>query len=44
MRRLSIRWKLTLWYGGVLAVVLAVFSTAVYFTMRHQLLARIDQG
>jgi two-component system heavy metal sensor histidine kinase CusS len=44
MRRLSIRWKLTLWYGGVLAVVLALFSMAVYFTMRHQLLGRIDQG
>ena len=44
MRRLSIRWKLTLWYGAVLAVVLAAFSAAVYFTMRHQLLSRIDQG
>lgn len=44
MRRLSIRWKLTLWYGGVLALVLTVFSSAVYLTMRHQLLGRIDQG
>src|SRR5262245_43093877 len=44
MRRLSIRSKLTLWYGGVLAVLLAVFSTAVYFTMRHQQQGRIDQG
>jgi len=44
MKRLGIRWKLTLWYGGVLAVVLTVFSLAVYFTLRHQLLGRIDQG
>ncbi len=44
MKRLSIRWKLTLWYGGVLALVLAVFSTAVYVAMRRQLLGRIDQG
>jgi heavy metal sensor kinase len=44
MRRLSVRWKLTLWYGGVLAAVLAAFGTAVYLTMRHHLLQRIDQG
>lgn len=44
MRHLNIRWKLTLWYGGVLAVVLAVFSGSVYFVLRHQLLQRIDQG
>lgn len=44
MQGLSIRWKLTLWYGLVLALVLAAFSTAVYFTMRHQLSARMDQG
>ncbi len=44
MKRLSIRWKLTLWYGGVLAVVLLVFSAAVFLTMRHHLLRRIDQG
>lgn len=44
MRGLSIRWKLTLWYGGVLALVLTVFGGVVYFVMRHQLLQRIDQG
>ncbi len=44
MKRLNIRWKLTLWYGGVLAVVLVAFSTVVYLTMRHQMLGRIDQG
>jgi len=44
MKRLSIRWKLTLWYGGVLAVVLTLFSAVVYTVMSHQLMERIDQG
>ncbi len=44
MKRLSIRWRLTLWYGGVLAIVLSGFSAAVFLTMRHQALRRIDQG
>src|SRR5262245_8922820 len=42
--RLSIRWKLTFWYGGVLALVLTGFSVAVFLVMRHQALERIDQG
>jgi len=44
MKHLKIRWKMTLWYGGVLAVVLAVFGTVVFVIMRHHLLQRIDQG
>ncbi len=44
MKTLNIRWRLTLWYGGVLAVVLFLFSSVVYLVMRHQLLGRIDQG
>jgi len=44
MRSPGIRWQLTLWYGLVLAAVLTVFSGTVYWTMRHQLLGRIDQG
>jgi heavy metal sensor kinase len=42
MRRLSIRWRLTLWYGAVLAAVLTAFGGAVYLMMRHGLLARTD--
>ncbi len=42
MRRLSIRWRLTLWYGIVLSAVLAGFSIAVYALMRHHLLALTD--
>jgi two-component system, OmpR family, heavy metal sensor histidine kinase CusS len=44
MKGLSIRWRLTLWYGLVLATVLAVFGTAVYLTMQHELLARTDEA
>src|SRR5262249_27916593 len=44
MKGLSIRWKLTLWYGLVLASVIAVFGAAVYVTMRHELLSRIDES
>jgi heavy metal sensor kinase len=42
MRRLSIRWRLTLWYGAVLAAVLTAFGGAVYLMMRHGLLERTD--
>ncbi len=44
MNELKIRWKLTLWYGCVLAVVLTVFGTVVFVMMRHHLMQRIDQG
>lgn len=44
MRYLNIRWKLTLWYGGVLAIVLVIFGTAVYVMMRQHLMRRIDKG
>ncbi len=42
MRRPSIRWRLTLWYGAVLVAVLAAFGSAVYLMMRHGLIARTD--
>jgi heavy metal sensor kinase len=42
MGRLSIRWRLTVWYGAVLGATLAVFGAAVFFMMRHELIARID--
>lgn len=42
MTGLSIRWKLTLWYGVVLTGVLVVFSTAVYYLNSRQSLAKID--
>lgn len=44
MMGLSIRWRLTLWYGAVLATVLAIFGASVYFMMRHVLLNRTGAG
>ncbi len=42
MKRLSIRWSLTLWYGLVLTAILLGFSGTVYMLMRHHLLALTD--
>jgi heavy metal sensor kinase len=39
---LSIRWRLTIWYGAVLALVLIGFGLSVYLMMQHTLLARAD--
>lgn len=44
MTALSIRWKLTLWYGLVVGLVLLAFSIAVYLMIRQHLLQRIDKG
>jgi heavy metal sensor kinase len=41
--RSGIRWKLTLWYGLVLAVLLAAFSAAVYWAVRLHLLQTLDR-
>ena len=38
MRRLSIRWRLTLWYGAILSAILVGFSAMAYMRMRHHLL------
>jgi two-component system heavy metal sensor histidine kinase CusS len=40
--RLPIRWRLSLWYGAVLAIVLAGFGGAVYGMMRSHMIARTD--
>lgn len=44
MIRMSIRWRLTIWYGAVLSAVLAAFGASVYLMMRHTLLARTGTG
>jgi two-component system heavy metal sensor histidine kinase CusS len=41
---LSIRWRLTLWYEAVLALVLLIFGGAVYLMMRHVLTERAGAG
>lgn len=42
MRSLSIRWRLTLWYGTAMAAVLVVFGTAVFVLAARSQSARID--
>ncbi len=44
MKRLSIRWWLTLWYSAVLAGVLAVFGISVYFLMQRGLQIRTSES
>lgn len=44
MNRLNIRWRLTAWYGAVLLLILASFSTAVYFIMQRALAAHLDDA
>jgi heavy metal sensor kinase len=44
IRQASIRLRLTIWCGVVLASVLVAFSTSVYLLMRHNLLALTDAG
>src|SRR5438874_2300112 len=41
---MTIRIRMTLWYGAVLATVIAVFGTSVYLMMAHQLRTRLDAG
>jgi two-component system, OmpR family, heavy metal sensor histidine kinase CusS len=42
VRSLSIRWRLTLWYGAVLSVILLGFCAAVYLLMERHLLSLTD--
>jgi two-component system, OmpR family, heavy metal sensor histidine kinase CusS len=44
MRGMSIRWRLTLWYGAVLTAIMIGFSGAVFLLMHHDLLALTDAG
>ena len=41
-RALTIRWRLTLWYGAVLSAIMVGFSVAAYLLMRYHLLAITD--
>jgi two-component system heavy metal sensor histidine kinase CusS len=42
VRRLSIRWRLTLWYAAILSAILVGFSATAYMRMRHHLLDLTD--
>jgi heavy metal sensor kinase len=39
---LPIKWKLTVWYGGILALILVIFSSGVYIYFRNSLQKNID--
>ena len=40
---LPVRWRLTLWYTLLLAVILAIFSGTLYAGLRAQLYASFDE-
>jgi heavy metal sensor kinase len=44
MKRINfpIKWKLTIWYGGILAVILVIFSCGVYVYFKNSLEMSID--
>lgn len=44
MKRLSIRWQLTLWYALALAVMLGIFSFVLCLLVWQQVLSRTDNG
>jgi two-component system, OmpR family, sensor kinase len=39
---LPIKWRLTVWYGGILALILIVFSSGVYIYFKNSLQKSID--
>jgi heavy metal sensor kinase len=39
---LPIKWRLTIWYGGILSLILVVFSSGVYIYFRNSLQDSID--
>src|SRR5579872_4631437 len=43
MHRHSIRFRLTVWYAAVLIAGLALFGGLLWISLRHQLMANIDQ-
>jgi signal transduction histidine kinase len=40
----TVRFRLSLWYSGILAVILLISSLVLYLSVRHSLLTPIDQG
>ena len=43
LRRKSIRVRLTVWYAAVLTAGLGLFGGLLWLSLRHQLLADLDQ-
>jgi two-component system OmpR family sensor kinase len=44
VRRLPIRWQITFWFSGLLAIVLLFFGLSFYFTLQTDQLSRIDES
>src|SRR5262245_5843115 len=44
MKRLPIRWRLTLWCGSIVAIILLLSGLGIYFLTRYHLLERTDRG
>lgn len=44
MQWLSIRWRLTLWFGGVFALSLVIFSIVVYMAFARDLMGEVDRA
>ncbi|MEO8596155.1 MAG: ATP-binding protein [Candidatus Solibacter sp.] len=40
----SVRWRLTMWFTAVLALVLVGFAGSVYFAVKRQAFTRLDAG
>ena len=40
--QLPIKWRLSLWYGGILTLILVIFSSGVYVYFKNSLLESID--
>jgi heavy metal sensor kinase len=43
MKGLAIRWRLTLWYSGILSAILLLFGAVVYYLTASHLLNRLDR-
>ena len=44
MRTISTRLRLTLWYAGLLTVILVAFGAAVYLVTRQTLYSNLDES
>ena len=42
--RIPIRWRLTLWYAGLLALVIVLFSLTLYVGLRQMLNSALDDS